>query len=498
MNKDEKLKIQKQFEYWKNNPIEFFKAVWPNIRLWNKLEEITLSVRDNRMTVVPSCHGAGKSFLSARIAVWWLFTHYPSKVITTAPTWSQVESVLWGEIRSAVLASKIPLCDSKDILNTEIKLSPDWFAKGISTTENVDQREFGSTKFQGFHSPALLVILDEAPGVHKSIHIAVETLTTGENNRILEIGNPTSPSGAFYDNCYSANANKIKISAFDHPNIIEGKEVIPGAITKEWVERMKEEWGEGSPLYKAKVLGDFPDETEDTLIPLSWCEQATKVTVVPSQIRALGLDPARFGDDKSVAYEVIGNDCRLKFQVTKEDTQRLAGRIVNCIDDYTDIGIDGTGVGAGVIDGIRANFRESLDPDTRLKVNKIREIHFGSRALHETRFFNLITEMAWHLRERLRPDAPDWMKIRIPDDDELISQLSARKFSYTTNGRIQLESKDEVKSRIGKSPDKADALTMAVWMARPEKPEIIIQNPLYKEFFAYRKQQHGNRGFNKL
>jgi phage terminase large subunit len=487
--KNEMEKIQEEFDFWKSNPVDFIKSIWPNLKLWGKLEEICNSVRDNRLTVVPSCHGAGKSFISARIAVWWLFTHYPSKVITTAPTWNQVESVLWGELRSAVQSSRISLCNKEDLLNTEIKLAPDWFAKGLSTTEGVDQREYGSTKFQGFHSPNLLVILDEAPGVHKSIHIAVETLATGENNRILEIGNPTSPSGPFYDNCYSKNAHKIQISANDHPNIKENKEIIPGAITKEWVERMKQEWGEGSPLYKAKVLGEFPDETEDTLIPLSWCEKAVNAEIKPSQVRVLGVDPARFGDDKSVGYELIGNIARLKFEVSKEDTQRLAGRIVNCIEDYDEVDIDGTGVGGGVVDGARAQFRDDLDPNRRKLANKIREIHFGSKALNETRFFNLRAEMYWNLRERLRSDAPDWMKIKIPDDDELKSQLSSLKFYYSTNGRIQMEEKDEVKKRIGKSPDKADALALVTWAARVEKPEQIIQNPVYKEFFEMKRKK---------
>jgi len=260
--------LQEKLEFWKNNPVEFLKTYW-DVQLWGKLEEVCNSVRDNRVTAVPSGHGVGKSFISAKIALWWLFTHYPSKVITTAPTWAQVESVLWSEIRNSIMFSKIPLCETKNVLQTEIHLAPDWFAQGISTTENVDQREFGSTKFQGYLSPNLLVILDEAPGVHRSIHIAVETLATGENNRILEIGNPTSPSGPFYDKCYSNNAHKISISCLDHPNITSGKEVIPGAVTIDWLKRMKEEWGEGSPLYKAKVLGEFPDETEDSLIPLS-------------------------------------------------------------------------------------------------------------------------------------------------------------------------------------------------------------------------------------
>lgn len=486
MDKEMK-KIEEQINFWKQNPLDFIKAHWPNAIVWEKQQEICNSVRDFRGTVVPSGHGIGKSWISARIAVWWLFTHYPAKVITTAPTWIQVESVLWGEIRAAISSSRIPLCDPKDVLQTEIKLSADWFAQGISTTESVDQREFGSTKFQGFHSPNLLIILDEAPGVHKSIHIAVETLATGSNNRILEIGNPTSPSGPFYDNCYSPNWNKIQVSCFDHPNIKEKTEIIPGAVTEEWINRMKEEWGTDSPLWKAKVLGDFPDETEDTLIPLSWVENAVKNEFRPSQIRVLGVDPARFGDDKSIGYEVIGNEVREKFNVSKEDTARLAGRIINIIEDYKEVDIDGTGVGGGVIDSAKNQLLEDLDKNRRALAQRIREIHFGSKPLNESRFFNLRAEMYWNARERLRPDAQTYLKVKLPDDDELKSQLTSIKFYYTTNGRIQIESKDEIKARIGKSPDKADACVLALWAARPEKPEQIIQNKDWKEYLNYKR-----------
>ena len=130
--------IEKKVKKWKTDPIDFIKTFWPEDIIWNKLEEICYSVRDNKGTVVPSCHGAGKSYISAKIIIWWLFTRMPSKVITTAPTWNQVESILWGEIRASLNSAIFPLTDKKNILNTEIKLAPDWFARGISTNETIE------------------------------------------------------------------------------------------------------------------------------------------------------------------------------------------------------------------------------------------------------------------------------------------------------------------------------------------------------------------------
>jgi hypothetical protein len=497
MEKDQRIKLEEKFEYWKQNPIEFIKEFWPSTYLWDKLEEICNSVRDNRGTVAPSAHGVGKSFISAKIILWWLFTHFPSKVITTAPTWQQVESILWGEIRSSILMSKIPLVDQKCVLNTEIKIAPDWFAKGISTTERVEQREFGSTKFQGFHSPNLLIVMDEAPGVEHSIHIALETLATGSNNRLLKIGNPTSPTGSFYDNCYSNLWKKILISAYDHPNVKEKREIVPGAVTIEWIERVKEEWGENSPLYKAKVLGEFPDETEDTLIPLSWLEKAVYAEVEPTDYRVLGVDVARFGDDKSIVCEIKNNSATFIHEKTKEDTMTLVGRITNIAENYKHIYVDGTGVGGGVVDRLK----EVLNSQERSEKlgHRVREINNGGKSeLEPRRFFNIRAEMYWHLRERLRPDGEKYLKLRIPDDDELKAQLAGIKIGYASDGRLKIESKDDMKSRGLKSPDKADALCLASWANKPNKPQEIHTNPIYKEFFDLKRQQNNNRNLDFL
>lgn len=498
MKPEEAKKISDQINYWANNPVEFIKSHWPTIKIWPKLAEICNSVRDHWGTVVPSGHGVGKSFTTAKIALWWLFTHYPSKVLTTAPTWAQVESVLWGEIRSSLQTSKIKLCDDRDVLQVELNLAPDWFAKGVSTTETVDQREFGSTKFQGYHSPYLLAILDEAPGVNRAIHIAVETLATGKNNRILKIGNPTSPSGPFFENCNSEAWNKVNISCFDHPNVQEKREVIPGAVTIEWIERVRKEWGEDSPLWKAKVLGHFPDEGEDTLIPLSWCENAVSAEILPNDISVLGVDVARFGDDKTEGYEVVSNIVKHVLETSKEDTMQLAGRLVHTHERYQLIYVDGTGVGGGTVDRAREVLDDTLEPKDK-QGHKIVEVHNAAKANQEERFANLRAEMYWHLRERLRPDAEVYMHIRLPNDQELFNELAAMKFTYTSNGRIIIESKEDIKKRIGKSPDKADALCLAVWASRPNKPEKIVENSLYKEFFQFKRQQTSSSNFvNRL
>lgn len=490
--KEIQQKLNRQIKDWEDDPFLFFKDCWKNVVLWDKLEDIITEIKNEKKVAVNSAHGVGKSFISAKIILWWLITHIPSKIITTAPTWAQVESVLWGEIRASIASSPIltELIPKKSILNTEIKLAPEWYAKGISTTEKADMREFGSTKFQGYHSEFLMVVMDEAPGVENSIHIAVENLTTGNKNRILKIGNPTSPTGHFYNNCNSSQYKNIHISGFDHPNIKESKEVIPGCITKEWIEGRAEDWGENNPLYIAKVLGEFPTEGEDTVIPLDWIQNAITCEVEPDDMNILGFDVARFGDDKTIFYQIKGNKVKLKGKFIKQDTMATVGRIVNWseLEKFNMIGGDPIGVGAGVFDRIK-EINSSYESKQLDKHIPIREVNFACKSL-DPRYANVRAEAYGFLAEHLNPEGR--RNINIPDDPELHSQLAGIKYKYDSYGRILIESKDDMKKRGLKSPDYADALAIAVYcfkfLRQPRK--LIEELPIiHKEFYEHKQKQ---------
>lgn len=431
---------------YQKNPISFFKDCWPDIILWDKLIEVSQSVADNKRTVVPSAHAVGKTFIAARIVLWFLFSHYPAKVITTAPTWPQVKKLLWSEIHSAYNSSRIPL--GGKLLQTELNIDEEWFATGISTDADVSEREFGATRVQGYHSPNLLGLFDEAPGVQQAIWTAFESLATGSNNKLLAIGNPTSPSGSFFNACKSPIWNKITISAFDHPNVKQGRIIVPGAVTTEWINEMRNEWGEGSPLWIAKVMGGFPAEGSDTLIPLSWAEdciglQLNKSSELP---RKLGIDVARYGDDKTAIVEIIGSEVQPIDTYQKKDTNWTIGLAIrmNKAHEYEAIGVDDTGVGGGVTDGLEAS---GLD---------VNAINFGASAIEDDKFENKAAEIWWNLREALKNK-----ELSLPDDKELVNQLCSRRYKITRKGKIALETKDEMRKRGLKSPDKADALAIA-------------------------------------
>ena len=154
------------------------------------------------------------------------------------------------------------------MLTTRYELANDRFALGLSTDE--------ADQFQGFHSPNMLIVVDEAEGVSEEIYDAIEAVMTTGNCKLLLIGNPTSDSGAFRRAFHEDRRiyRTITISALESPNVEQQRVVVPGLTTAEWVAERAGLWGEASPMYQARVLGLFCAQPQNTLIPLSKIEQA--------------------------------------------------------------------------------------------------------------------------------------------------------------------------------------------------------------------------------
>lgn len=280
--REEAIKIQ---AHYRQHP-EFFFKHFLGINAWSKQLEIAESVRDNRITTVRSCHAAGKSYIAACIALWYISAYPQSIVVTTAPTWRQVKDILWRNVNTRYAQAKIPLGGDAPNM-TGWQVSTNWFAIGVSSKD--------PDKIQGYHAESghLLVICDEAAGIEEPIFEGIDAILTGDKCRKLEIGNPTSSSGTFRDNHKpGAPTKKIRISAFDTPNftangIRDEQDLIDAIKNKReltivadylispiWVYERVKKWGVNSPMYKARVLAEFPDVGENNLIPLSWIEAA--------------------------------------------------------------------------------------------------------------------------------------------------------------------------------------------------------------------------------
>ena len=239
------------------SPLVFARDVL-QVKLWSKQEEVLGALTVHKRVAVKSGNGLGKGYCAAVAVLWFLYSHDPAIVLSTAPTFRQVRHILWRQIRrlhrraAATLGGKI--------LDTRWKMAEDRYALGLSA-DTADQ-------FQGFHSPNLFIVVDEAEGVGEEIYEAIESITTSAETRLLLIGNPTTVTGAFRRAFYQERHlyHIISISALDNPTVQAGKAVIPGLTTEAWVQERRETWGEDNPIYRARVLGEFPDQAEDTLI----------------------------------------------------------------------------------------------------------------------------------------------------------------------------------------------------------------------------------------
>lgn len=231
-------------------------------------QQVIRSVWTNRRTACKAGTGVGKTRVAACCAIAWLLTGPGRIVVTTAPTGRQVKRLLWREIRGLLSRAETLGYKIGEIKPVDCDLTfGDSTAVGFSSDEGVN--------FQGFHSAGgTLFVLDEAPGISGEIWDAIDATLTGANDRLLAIGNPTEPAGRFFDMFRSETVFKITISGLDSPNVIAGEDLIPGLIGVAWLEERRKEWGEGSALWSARVLGQFPTVVDDGLVPISWVEAA--------------------------------------------------------------------------------------------------------------------------------------------------------------------------------------------------------------------------------
>lgn len=437
---------------------------------WQKQIEILESVRDNTTTAVKSCHGAGKSFSAADVALWYLYTHRPSIVLTTAPTDRQVRGILWKEIRKSHGRAKFPL--GGNMLTQELKLDADWFAWGFTAPD------YDPDRFQGFHEIHILVVVDEASGVSEEIFEGIDGVLTSEHARLLMIGNPTNPSGRFAKAFKSQGVSKISISAFDTPNFTEfgitkedirndtWKEKItdelpaPFLVTPRWVADRRKDWGESSPLFLSRIDALFPAQSDDTLIPLHLIEAAVGRNLVPDEPSELGVDVARFGADETVIMHRAGPVARIIKTLPTCDTMELTGHVVQSIRDTQAAAakIDGVGVGAGVLDRLVELNYPAFDMQS------------GSGATDPEKYKNARAEWWWGLRTRFEDGDID-----IENDEILISQLANIKYKVTSRGQILIESKEDMKKRGLPSPDRADTLMLVFATPKPVPMKRVYQ-----------------------
>lgn len=405
--------------------------------------EASRAIVKTRLVSIRSGHGTGKSTFMAWCVLWFLSCYFPAKVPATAPTSHQLEDVLWSEIAKwhRVMKERLPaLGDQFDWTAGAFRMkSAPNESFSVARTSRPERPE----ALQGFHAEHILFLIDEASGVADNVFEVAEGALSTDGAFVVMAANPTRQSGYFFDSHHKMRSAWAALhwSGVDSPR-----------VSRDYIANMAKKYGERSPVYKVRVLGEFVGAA-DGVISLELCEAAKVRDVVPiaSAKVVWGVDVARFGDDSSALAKRKGN---VQLEPIKEwwgkDTMQLAG-LIKAEWDATPkkdrpvaINVDVIGIGAGVVDRLK----ELEMPVVGVNVSESEAVN--SKA--DRQFNRLRDELWWKSREWL--EAKD---CKLADDDELVAELTTPTYTILSNGLIKVEGKDEMKKRGVKSPNRADA-----------------------------------------
>lgn len=444
-----------QFRRWREEPVTFVReciGVEPDA--W-QAEMLNAFPRHNRL-VASACKGPGKTAALAWLGWNFLLTRPHCKVPCTSITGANLEDGLWTEFakwrnRSPILQRAFEWNKTRIVA----KQHPEtWWASARSWARDGDKQQQANT-LAGLHEDYLLFLIDEVSEIPDGVVSAAEAaLTGGVETKLVMMGNPTRTDGPLW------RAVRTDRHLW-HVTRITGDPDDPNRsprIDKEEARRQIEKYGRDSYVVRVNILGEFPLRQADKLIDIADCEAAMQ-RVLPESVLAgepkiLGADVARYGDDDSTLSPRQGRIGFRSREFHGLDTVEFGEQIIKALLkwDADGVFVDATGLGVGSLDHCRHRGFGHI----------VQGINFGARATEDTRFENKRTEMYWR--------AAEWLKMGcLPRDPMLAEELSAPIYWYDKKGRICLEPKDDIKARIGRSPDKADgfALTFAGYV-RPK------------------------------
>lgn len=440
---------------YQKNPVLFFREVLTfKPDPWQ--EHVAMDIAEHPRVSVRSGQGVGKTSLESVLLLWFLCCFPFTRVVATAPTRQQLHDVLWAEVakwlaRSPILGEMLKWTKTYIYM---LGMEKRWFAVARTATK--------PENMQGFHEDNMLFIVDEASGVADPIMEAILGTLSGPNNKLLMCGNPTKTSGTFYD---SHNADRAiyrihKISSIDSPR-----------TSKDNIETLIRKYGKDSNVVRVRVYGEFPLAEDDVFIPLPLLENSVKTEPKDRPLEQLhiGCDVARYGDDKTVIGYKANEVAFFHKKINGQDLMRTAADIVLLGEQLRDkfkwtkpipIKVDDGGVGGGVVDRLR---QIKQGNPSQYAWMEIYPIAFGQLIKHKY-YYDSTTYMMAVVKHLLTPidddGNPKEVELIIPNDNDLIGQLSSRKYTINERSKLVVESKKTMKAHGMPSPDEADCLLL--------------------------------------
>ncbi|KKL40784.1 hypothetical protein LCGC14_2367940, partial [marine sediment metagenome] len=464
---------------------------------WSAQQEIAQALHEHNRVLVLSSYGIGKTHVAGGLVNWWYDSFPNSLVVTTAPTDTLVKAVLWREIRAQ--RKTLPAADITQIKDPD---NPLHYAFGMSPGERINRDQFGTQAFRGLHGEFELLVFDDAAGVPTARWIAGESLVVGAQNKWLAIGNPVVTSGPYWDAAHSEKWHVIQISSLDHPNIIAGlagePEPYPGAVSLGWIEDKLDDpywceylgtpqdteeqdlwindgafefppsenvWYAPTPTAETNMLGRFPSQATNAVWSMAWLEAAKirELAWIESDPLELGVDVGRYGDDASAVHARRGPVSLLHRTWRKTAVPDTVGRVIAATDHALDlftsedlppkifIRVD-TGYAPGVYDGLEEHYAQ---------YQAVTVVGVNAQGVPDDRqhFENNRSELWITTANRGKAGMLDMTRLDPATIERLSSQLAAPIYRYDSKSRMIVESKDDIKARIGRSPDDADVVS---------------------------------------
>ena len=427
-------------------------------------------------------HGLGKTSLAAWIVLWFALTSDGEdwKAVCTASAWRQLTHYLWPEVRKWARRlrwerlGRAPFDDRTELLSLSLKLR---------TGEAFTVASSEPALIEGAHATRLLYLFDESKAIPDATFDAAEGafatagIDTADEAYAVAISTPGEPLGRFYDIQRRAPGYEdwwVRAVTLEEA-------VAAGRVSREWAGQRAAQWGTQSAIFKNRVLGEFATSESDGVIPLSWVEAAQRrweawvAAGRPGQVTRLGVDVARSGGDMTVIALRVGTGrgavvSELR-RTAHADTMATTGRIMGVLNTTTPgvtAVVDVIGLGAGVVDRLREQ-GAAVEAFNASMAARVGDHELRDRS-GELGFTSMRSAAWWGLRERLDPDTGD--DLALPPDERLTGDLVAPKWRVLSGGRIQVESKDDIRKRLGRSTDDGDAVVMA--LAPPAAPPVSL------------------------